>query len=42
MAEQSFIQFNVYTGVDRYVKTKVEGLYLYAGARVGYAYGRNS
>ena len=42
VADQSFVQFNVYTGVDRYFKTKVEGLYLYAGARVGYAYGRNS
>ena len=39
--EQNFVQFNVYTGVDRYFKTKVDGLYLYAGARVGYAYGRN-
>lgn len=42
VADQSFVQFNVYTGVDRYFKTKVDGLYLYAGARVGYAYGRNS
>ena len=41
VAEQNFVQFNVYTGVDRYFKTKVDGLYLYAGARVGYAYGRN-
>lgn len=39
--DENFIQFNVYTGVDRYFKTKVDGLYLYAGARVGYAYGRN-
>ena len=39
--EQNFVQFNVYTGVDRYFKTKVDGLYLYAGARIGYAYGRN-
>ena len=39
--EQNFVQFNVYTGVDRYFKTKVDGLYLYVGARVGYAYGRN-
>lgn len=42
VADQSYVQFNVYTGVDRYFKTKVDGLYLYAGARVGYAYGRNS
>ena len=41
VAEQNFVQFNVYTGVDRYFKTKVDGLYLYAGARIGYAYGRN-
>ncbi len=41
VADQNFVQFNVYTGVDRYFKTKVDGLYLYAGARVGYAYGRN-
>lgn len=41
VADQNFLQFNVYTGVDRYFKTKVDGLYLYAGARVGYAYGRN-
>lgn len=39
--DQNFVQFNVFTGVDRYFKTKVDGLYLYAGARVGYAYGRN-
>lgn len=39
--DENFIQFNVYTGVDRYFKTKVDGLYLYAGARVGYSYGRN-
>lgn len=40
--DETFVQFNVYTGVDRYFKTKVDGLYLYAGARIGYAYGRNS
>ena len=32
VADQNFLQFNVYTGVDRYFKTKVDGLYLYAGA----------
>lgn len=41
VAEQNFLQFNVYTGVDRYFKTKIDGLYLYTGVRVGYAYGRN-
>ena len=41
VADQNFVQFNVYTGVDRYFKTRVDGLYLYAGARIGYAYGRN-
>lgn len=39
--DENFVQFNVYTGVDRYFKTKVDGLYVYAGARIGYAYGRN-
>ena len=42
VASQSDIQFNVFTGVDRYLKTKVCGLMPYAGVRVGYAYGRNS
>ena len=42
VASQSDIQFNVFTGVDRYFKTKVCGLMPYVGARVGYAYGRNS
>ena len=42
VASQSDIQFNVFTGVDRYFKTKVTGLMPYVGIRVGYAYGRNS
>lgn len=41
VANQNFIQFNVYTGVDRYFKTKTNGLMPYVGLRVGYAYGRN-
>ena len=41
VADQNFIQFNVYTGVDRYFKTKTNGLMPYVGLRVGYAYGRN-
>ena len=39
--EQNFVQFNVYTGVDRYFKTKVDGLYLYEysmGESVGEAF----
>lgn len=42
VASQSDIQFNVFTGVDRYFKSKVCGLMPYVGVRVGYAYGRNS
>ena len=42
VASQSDIQFNVFTGIDRYFKTKVCGLMPYVGARIGYAYGRNS
>ena len=42
VASQSSIQFNVFTGVDRYFKTSVAGLMPYAGVRLGYAYGRNS
>lgn len=42
VASQSDIQFNVFTGVDRYIKTKVCGLMPYVGVRLGYAYGRNS
>ena len=42
VASQSDIQFNVFTGVDRYFNTKVTGLMPYVGIRVGYAYGRNS
>ena len=51
VADQNYLQFNVYTGVDRYFKTKTEGLMPYktkteglmpyVGIRVGYAYGRN-
>lgn len=41
VSDESYLQFNVFTGVDRYFKTKVEGLYLYTGLRAGYAYGRN-
>ena len=32
--------FNVYTGVDRYFRTKIDGLMPYIGLRAGYAYGR--
>jgi len=42
VANQSDIQFNVFTGVDRYFKTKVCGLMPYLGLRVGYAYGQSS
>ena len=42
VASQSDIQFNVFTGVDRYFKTKVCGLMPYVGVRVGYAYGQNT
>ena len=42
VANQSDIQFNVFTGVDRYFKTKVCGLMPYVGVRVGYAYGQNT
>lgn len=42
VVSQSDIQFNVFTGVDRYFKTKVCGLMPYLGVRVGYAYGQNS
>ncbi len=41
VADQNYLQFNVYTGVDRYFKTGTEGLMPYIGIRVGYAYGRN-
>ena len=40
VSDRSVIQFNVYTGVDRYFRTKIDGLMPYIGARVGYAYGR--
>ena len=41
---QSEMQFNVYAGVDRYFDNliKVNNLMPYFGARMGYAYGRNS
>ena len=42
VANQSNMQFNVFTGVDRYFKTKVCGLMPYVGVRVGYAYGQNT
>jgi len=44
VASQSEIQFNVFTGVDRYFDKlfNVKGLMPYAGVRLGYAYGRNS
>ena len=44
VASQSEMQFNVYAGVDRYFDNliKVKNLMPYAGARMGYAYGRNS
>ena len=42
VANQSNMQFNVFTGVDRYFKTKTCGLMPYVGVRVGYAYGQNT
>ena len=42
VASESDIQFNVFAGVDRYFKSKIAGFMPYAGARIGYAYGRNS
>lgn len=42
VSNQSKVQFNVFTGVDRYFTTKVSGLMPYMGVRIGYAYGRNS
>ena len=44
VASQSEMQFNVYAGVDRYFDNliKVNNLMPYFGARMGYAYGRNS
>ena len=41
---QSEMQFNIYAGVDRYFDNliKVNNLMPYFGARMGYAYGRNS
>ena len=44
VASQSEMQFNVYAGVDRYFDNliKVKNLLPYAGARMGYAYGRNT
>ena len=42
VANQSEIQFNVFTVEDPYFKTKVCGLMPYVGVRVGYAYGQNT
>ena len=42
VSNQSELQFNVFTGVDRYFKTSVAGLMPYVGVRVGYAYGQNT
>ena len=41
---QSTVQFQVYTGVDRYFDNlfQVKNLLPYAGVRLGYAYGRNT
>lgn len=41
VANQNKLQFNVFTGIDRYFKTKVNGLMPYLGVRVGYAYGQD-
>ena len=42
VASQSDLQFQAFTGVDRYFKTKATGMMTYLGVRLGYAYGRNS
>ena len=42
VADESYLQFTVTAGVDRYLKTNVEGLMPYGGVRIGYAYGRNT
>ena len=42
VASQSDLRFQVFTGVDRYFKTKATGMMTYLGVRLGYAYGRNS
>ena len=42
VADESYLQFTVTAGVDRYLKTDVEGLMPYGGVRIGYAYGRNT
>ena len=42
VASQSDLRFLVFTGVDRYFKTKATGMMTYLGVRLGYAYGRNS
>ena len=42
VAEQDGLQLNVFTGVDRYFKTNINGLMPYVGVRMGYAYGRNT
>ena len=41
VADESLIQFSLTAGVDRYIKTKVNGLMPYGGVRLGYSYGRN-
>lgn len=42
VADESYLQFTVTAGVDRYLKTNVDGLMPYGGVRIGYAYGRNT
>ena len=42
VASQSDLQFQAFTGVDRYFKTKATGMMTFLGVRLGYAYGRNS
>ena len=42
VASQSDLQFQAFTGIDRYFKTKATGMMTYLGVRLGYAYGRNS
>ena len=44
VVNQSRMQFQIYTGVDRYFDNliKVDNLLPYAGVRVGYAYSRNT
>ena len=42
VADESYLQFTVTAGVDRYLKTNIDGLMPYGGVRIGYAYGRNT